>query len=454
MRIVVTGATGFVGRPLVRRLLEAGHVVTAWARDPERARRLLPARCAVVRWDAGGDVDPTALREIDAVVHLAGAGVAEGRWTARRRHAIRESRVAGSRALVRALGALPPGSRPVTLVAASAIGYYGDRGDEVLSERAGGGTGFLAEVCRDWEAEICAAGALGVRTAVLRIGIVLGRGGGALGRMLLPFRLGVGGRLGGGRQWMSWIHLDDLVALLLVAFEEPAAAGPVNAVAPGAVTNAAFTAALARALGRPAVLPVPAVVLRFALGEMSSVLLASQRVAPDAATALGFVARHPDLPGALADLTADLDEELLFEQWVARPPEEVFPFFADPRNLERITPPFLHFRVLEVSTPAVAGGTEIAYRLRLRGIPVGWRSAIEAWEPGRRFVDRQLRGPYARWVHTHEFEPWEGGTIVRDHVRYALPLGALGALVAGPLVRRDLDRIFAFRQERLRELFG
>jgi uncharacterized protein (TIGR01777 family) len=452
MRVVVTGATGFVGTPLVRELLAAGHSVTALTRAVERASRRLPARCQVVAWNPTGVLDPHVLMGADAVVHLAGEGIAAARWSADRKRAIRESRVATSTALVQAMDRLDAGARPRALVAASAIGWYGDRGDAVLDEHSGPGAGFLARVCHDWEQAVFAAQALGVRTSTVRIGVVLGRDGGALQALLPVFRLGLGGRLGWGRQWFSWIHLQDLVGLLRFVIEHPEAAGPINGVAPQPVTNATFAAELGRALHRPALLSVPALVLRAALGEMSTVLLASQRVLPRAAERLGFAFRYPGVRAALDDLCVDPSHELLVEQRLARPPQEVFPFFSDPRNLERITPDFLRFRVLGATTDRIGNGTLIDYALRLHGIPVRWQSRIESWEPNRRFVDLQTRGPYSLWHHAHEFEPDGGGTIVRDRVRYRLPLGALGELIAGRLVRRDLEAVFECRRRRIGEL--
>jgi hypothetical protein len=448
VRVAVTGGTGFVGRTLVDRLLERGHEVTVLSRDPVRAESRLPVRVRV----AGGPAIE-ALQGTDAIVHLAGEGIAGGRWTAARKAAILESRERGTRDLIGALERLPGGDRPRALVAASAIGIYGDRGDTLLDEGAPPGTDFLSDVCRRWEAAAEGARALGVRTAIVRIGIVLGPGGGAVSRMLPPFRLGLGGRLGSGRQWMSWIHLDDLVALLLLAVESEALDGVVNGVAPQPVTNREFTHTLGAVLRRPAPFPVPALALRLALGELSTVLLASQRVAASVAERLRFDFRHPTLAGALAAIVADRDTRVVHEQWLPRAPAELFPFFADPRNLERITPPFLGFRVRQSSTPAVQAGTQLDYRLALHGVPVRWRSRITAWEPPRRFVDEQERGPYARWQHTHDFVPHAGGTIVRDAVRYRLPLGVVGELVAGRLVARDLDRIFAFRRQALARLF-
>lgn len=454
MKLVVTGATGLIGRPLVARLLDAGHTVVAWSRTPDAAARALPARCRVEGWHAGGPIDPARLRGIDAVVHLAGEPVAGRRWTARRRAAIRASRVAGSAALVSALAALPRRERPRTLIAASAIGVYGDRGDEVLDETAAPGDGFLAEVCRAWEAETGRAAALGVRTVALRIGLVLDPRGGLLGSLLPAFRLGLGGRLGGGRQWLSWIHRDDMLHLIERALADADLAGVVNAVAPAPVTNAAFAGALGRALRRPAHLAVPAPLLRLLAGELAGAVLASQRVAPRTALARRMRFRFPEVEAALVDLCADLDERVDVEQWVPLPPEAVFPFYADARNLERITPPFLRFRVRDTSPGPMRDGTLIDYRLRLHGVPVAWRSVIDAWRPNEAFVDRQVRGPYARWHHLHTFAPHAGGTLVRDQVRYRLPLGALGALVAGRLVRRDLARIFDYRRDAVAAIFA
>lgn len=454
MKIVVTGATGFVGRPLVRALLARGHEVIAWTRDPARARIHLPALCAVESWDAHGATDPAKLGGVDAVLHLAGESVAGSRWTKERKHEILASRVDSSRSLVDAMQALPPAGRPRALIAASAIGYYGDRGDELLNESSPAGEGFLADVCRAWEDEVGRAATLGVRTVSIRVGVVLGRDGGALQAMLPPFRLGGGGRVGSGRQWMSWIHLDDLVALFVHALENEQLAGIVNGTAPDPVTNARFTSELGRALSRPTIVPVPAFALRLLLGEMSQILLASQRVAPERARASGFTFRWPELAPALDDLCGDPAHELIFEQWVPRTVDEVFPFFSDARNLEKITPDFLKFNVLKVTPETLGEGTTIDYKLVLRGLPLRWRSVIEEWVPGKKFVDRQVKGPYALWHHTHEFEPARGGTLLRDRVRFAVPIGALGDVVAGGFVMSDVQKIFAYRHEKIEEMFG
>ncbi len=455
MKILVSGATGLVGQHLVRRLLESGHDVTALSRDAGDATLNLPVRCRVHEWTPeNGHLDGSALEGIDAVVHLAGENVGGGRWSAARKRSILRSRVDGTRTLTDAITRLPACARPRVFVSASAIGFYGDRGDEILDETSDSGSGFLSDVCRVWEREARSVEAAGVRWVSLRTGVVLAKESGALPRMLPAFRLGAGARLGNGRQWMSWIHVADLVSLLVFAIENQELQGPVNAVSPTPLTNRDFTRTLARVLRRPAVARVPRMLLRWALGEMSSVVLASQRVIPAAATEAGFRFDYSDLPLALTDLCADAAKELRLEMWIDRPPQEVFPFFADPNNLEAITPRILRFRILRASEGPIHEGALLDYRLRLHGVRLRWRTRVEVWDPPRAFVDAQLRGPYKTWRHTHEFEELDGGTIVRDIVRYELPLGAFGAWIAGRFVEHDLAFIFAYRRTRLLELLG
>jgi uncharacterized protein (TIGR01777 family) len=296
MNITISGASGFIGRRLLKSLAKAGHSLHVLSRH---AGTNLPAGVRISTWDPlKGPPPAESLREADAIIHLAGEPVAQ-RWTAQAKRRIRESRVAGTRNLVEALVTLT--QRPEALICAAAIGYYGSRGDEVLTESSAPGSGFLPEVCVAWEREAQAAEALGVRVVRVRMGLVLDAGGGALQRMLPPFRMGVGGRLGNGRQWMSWIHLEDLAALFQFAVESQVR-GPLNGVAPNPVTNSDFTRELARALGRPAVFPVPGFALRLLFGEMADVLLDSQRVAPGAPEAAGFRFRFPQLAQALAGL--------------------------------------------------------------------------------------------------------------------------------------------------------
>jgi uncharacterized protein (TIGR01777 family) len=292
MRVLMSGASGLLGSAIAR-ALEANRVLVG-----RLVRGGAPSSAAHIRWDPGKALD--LIPGFDGVIHLAGESVV-GRWTAAKKARIRDSRVLGTRTLAEAIARVEP--KPRVFLAASAIGYYGDRGDEILREESASGTGFLAEVCREWEDAAEPAMQAGIRVVHLRIGVVLSKQGGALDKMLLPFRLGLGGKLGSGRQWMSWIHVDDIVSAVQHALSNEAVRGPVNLVAPNPVTNAEFTATLGKALSRPAVLPAPAFALRLALGEMADgALLASARVEPARLLASGYVFRFRELQTALENI--------------------------------------------------------------------------------------------------------------------------------------------------------
>jgi uncharacterized protein (TIGR01777 family) len=295
--ILVSGAAGLIGARLVAALLRDGVALRALSRDP--SARHLDARVEAHAWN-GRDAPREALAGSRAVVHLAGEPVFAGLLTAARRRRILASRVESTRSLAAGIAQLPSDERPSALICASAVGFYGSRGDEVLDETSPRGTGFLADVCEEWEAAARESEALGVRTVCLRTGIVLAREGGALPAMALPFRFGLGGRLGDGRQWFPWIHADDLVALAIAALEDERYRGPLNGVAPEPVTNAALTRALGRVLHRPGCLSVPAFALRLALGDLSAELLGSRRVVPRRALEADFAFRYTEIDAALS----------------------------------------------------------------------------------------------------------------------------------------------------------
>jgi hypothetical protein len=297
MQIAITGGSGFIGRRLIARLEGEGHTVRLLGR---RRPAWLDASHEFASWDATAGKTPP-LDGIGAVIHLAGEPVAQ-RWTTAAKDRMWRSRVDGTRSIVQAIG--DAARRPEVLISASAIGYYGFRGDEELTEQSAAGTGFLPELSVAWEKESQAAAALGVRVVNPRIGIVLGLEGGALQQMLLPFQLGIGGRLSDGQQWMSWIHLDDVVGLIVHYLAPAKPAGPVNATAPNPVRNSEFTRLLAHALHRPAILPVPGFALKLLFGEMACVILGSQRVLPARAQRDGYRFQYPDLAGALKNLLA------------------------------------------------------------------------------------------------------------------------------------------------------
>ncbi|MCU1463564.1 MAG: hypothetical protein JWO37_3639 [Acidimicrobiales bacterium] len=294
MRVIVTGSQGFIGSALVARLVADGHAVTRLVRTPSPGS-------GEAAWDIErGIIDAAALEGHDAAVHLAGAGIADSRWTDEQKRAIRDSRTRGTDLLARTLGGLS--APPAVLASGSAIGIYGDRGRETLTEASPPGVGFLADVVVDWEAATAPAVAAGLRVVLLRSGIVLAGTGGALGKQLLPFKLGLGGRLGSGSQYQSWISLDDEVGAILHALSDATLAGPVNLTGPEPVTNIAFTKALGAALHRPTFVPVPMAGLRLVYGRqlVEEMLLASQRVIPAALERSGFRFVHRTVDEALA----------------------------------------------------------------------------------------------------------------------------------------------------------
>ena len=297
MEVTVTGASGLIGRALVSALLARGERVTVLSRDPERAN--LPVGVNTERWDPLSEPAPAgALEGRDAVLHLAGEPVAQ-RWSETAKQAIRDSRVTGTANLLAGLRALGPADRPGLLISSSAIGYYGAHGIEPIDEEAPAGEGFLAEVCEDWESAARAAGELGARTVQLRTGVVLDRDGGALAKMLPPFRLGLGGPVAGGRQYVAWIHLDDVVGMMLAALSDERWSGPFNATAPEPATNRELSHALGAALHRPAILPVPGLALRVLYGEMAEIVTAGVRAVPAKALVLGYQFTHQELGEAL-----------------------------------------------------------------------------------------------------------------------------------------------------------
>lgn len=479
MRIFITGGTGFIGRALVPVLQRDGHTVVVWSRSEQRARARLGADIEVVRATDAPDDLVSAVATCDAVVNLAGEPILGGRWTHRRRQILTASRVGVTDRLVQAMARST--RRPGVFVSGSAVGYYGDRGTEPLTEASAPGQGFLADLARAWEDAARKATALGVRVVQVRTGVVLGRDGGALAQMLPPFRLGLGGPVGTGRQGFPWIHLHDLVRIIAATLSDNRYVGAINAVAPESIDNRAFARALGRTLRRPAVLPVPAVALHAMCGEASTTLLSSQFVLPAALQSLGFSFAFPTVQTALTDIVGGVDvqvrsvedttsagrsatgrryletrrptHELVVTTRLASPVDQAFPFFSKAENLGLLTPASMGFSITG-GPPAIGEDAAIEYRLRVGGVPIAWRSRIVNWTPGERFVDFQETGPYRSWWHEHSFRRDGTSTVMEDRVRYAPPLGPLGRLANRLFIAPMLRRIFQYRADVIRLRFG
>jgi uncharacterized protein (TIGR01777 family) len=453
-----------VGAALGIALARQGHRLRHDCRDPAAVRKATAFPCRLFGWN---DI-PSAVAGAEVVVHLAGEPVADKAWTAAQKRAIRDSRVETTAKLVAAIVAAPPADRPRRFIQASAIGFYGDRGDEWLGEDSAPGNDFLSDVCREWEGATVPLAKARVPTTIVRIGVVLAREGGFLPRLSSMATSFLGDIPGDGRQWFSWIHLRDLVRLLATivaaSIEEDgdgdtaAWDGAFNAVAPHPVRFADFNRALTEHLRVRRGLKIPVPLLKLVLGARTELAVVSQRVSAQKLADRGFRFDIPRLGPALADILpqpeAPRASYLVAKQWLPRPPAELWPFFQDETNLELLTPPSVRFKTQGKSTANLAAGTDIDYRLRIRGVPCRWRTRITEWEPGVRFVDEQRRGPYAIWRHTHEFEPLAGGTLMTDTVAYRLPLLPAGGLLAGALVNSDVRKIFAYRRQQAARIFG
>jgi len=479
MRIFVTGATGFIGRALTLRLLGAGHEVSAWVRSEARAANLLGPEVRLAAASGGAQALSAEVARAEAVVNLAGEPILGGRWNAVRREALAHSRIALTTSIADAIGRA--NQRPAVLVSASAVGYYGDRGEEVVDERSAPGEDFLAGLCRRWEEAALRAEQAGARVFIPRIGIVLGLEGGALAQMLQPFQFGAGGPIGSGRQFMPWIDLSDLVELLATALEDHRYTGPAIAAAPAPVTNREFATTLGRVLHRPSLLPVPTLALRAIFGEGASILTSGQRVNPARLKELGFKWRFEKLEAALRHILVEDDPAigalgaasaqpqtpdgsgylnnhrpcflLRHATRVDAPIEQVFAFFSKPQNLGVMTPADMRFQIKGAMPQELAQGTRIEYTLRAGPLPIHWRTHIETWQPPRLFIDSQESGPYRCWWHEHHLHPDGNATLMEDRVYFAPPFGKLGALASHALVMPALRRIFRFRAQAMKLRF-
>lgn len=460
MKLLITGATGFIGSRLVEKLLLSGHELVCLTRNIDTAKTKLPLPVNFVEWSIFEKEAQNILADVEGVFHLAGENVGEKRWSAKQKQHILNSRQKISQNLVEKVNQFAQSCK--FFISASAIGYYPDsRGESWIDESTKPDNNFLANVCVNWENATKSLNS-NIRKVTLRIGVVLGHDGGMLKKLVPIYRNGLGGPVGSGNQWMSWIHVDDVVNMFKFAMNNEELEGTYNAVAPNPIQYKDFNKILSQYTQRPAWFKVPSFVLKLVMGDASILALSSQRISSSKIQSYGFEFHFQTMDSALKNIC---EFNLLppkkkksfhhYErrvQFVDKPIDEVFVFFKKATNLEKITPPFLNFKVLSQSTPQIQEGTRFKYQLKLHGLPIRWTTIITEWKDNEKFVDFQKTGPYQVWYHRHIFIPLGKGTLMVDEVRYRLPLGMLGELFGLSFVKKDVKNIFNYRQKVIGDL--
>lgn len=449
MKILVTGGTGFVGTKLCERLLLEGHKVDVITRDAKRAKEKLMLPINFIQ----GNLAKESIKlpsDYDGVINLMGENIGEKKWNEKQKEIILKSRRDSTKNLYNSL----KNNDGKFFIQASAIGFYKDSdGDEVLNEDSPSTQHFLSQVCQEWERESKQFKKLFKSHLIVRIGVVLGYDGALMHKLLPLYRLGLGGQLASGKQWMSWIHVLDLVGLINFAIQKNLN-GIVNAVAPEPIQNKEFNRQLATYTNRPAFFRVPKFALKIIMGDQSYLALSSQRISSKLSQ-MDFKFKFPALADALKEIcsyyTLPPSNELSFHhrlrqvQYIDMPIEKVFDFFSEAKNLERITPEYLNFRITYQSTEKITNKTIFKYKLKVHGMPVKWKTEIINWETNKLFTDYQMKGPYKVWHHTHYFYKIGDGTLMIDDVFYKLPFRFLGEFFGLWLVKKDVPDIFNYR---------
>ena len=467
MKILITGATGLVGKDLGKKLSELGHELIAVSRSKEKALLDLPFACEIVEWNGGVTPFPTHLiPSLDAVVNLMGENLADHRWNKETKKRFYESRVTSTATLVKALSPL----HPKVWIQGSAIGFYGAMAQEenanAFDEFSPKGSDFLAQLCDEWEQAIDPLPAP-IRRVILRTGVVLSHRGGAAPKMISPMLMGLGGSLGSGRQHMSLIHLADVVNFICFALEnkntKTEVKGVFNLVANESIAQKELNQRLCALLHVRVGPSVPAFALKLVVGEMAEVLLENQPVISKRLSEVSYKLEYPSVDAILQEIAHWYQDPFdpkksafvqYSEQLVQRPLPELFSFFMSPKNLEAITPPWISIQITRISSEEVKAGTEIEYSMKVHGVPMKWVTDICIWDPPHRFVDNQRKGPYSLWYHEHAFKAVAQGVLMTDWVRYRLPAGRVGATLGSSKIKSDVDAIFQFRREYIQKEFG
>ena len=479
MKVIITGATGFIGSELVSFLRGKGHSVTAMVRNPEKASEQLGAGVSLLTFGDSDDELASAFEETDAIVNLTGRPLAPTRWSKSKKRDFYESRVGVTERIVSIMESCE--TPPATLISASAVGYYGDRGNEEITEQSKIGQSYLSELCDSWEKAALKAQNFGTRVCMLRLGVVLGRESGFLNQMSLPFEMGVGSYVGDGGQWVPWIHYFDLLRIIDFTINDEDIFGPINCTAPNPVTSKCFSQCLAKILGAKIVIGLPSFCLKLVFAEGETVLTNSQNALPNSLLRRNFKFTYGELEAALLEecapagvninrvdsmeepfdpstkyskklSKADYKIETSVKLDVSR--EAAFAFFSSPFNLGSATPKWMEFHITE-SPLEVLEGSEFEYKIKLGILPVKWRTEIVKWTPDDLFIDYQKKGPYSLWWHQHRIvADGDSSCRMEDKVLYKVPGWILGRFLHKYLIKSLLLRIFSYRNKVIQMRFG
>ena len=454
MKVLVTGATGLIGRKLVEKLYLKGHNdINVLSRRPEIAREEINVPVKSYFWDPEKkELDEDSLNGVDSIIHLAGSSLSNGVWNEERKKSIFNSRVYGTSLL---LDALNKKSHTLSsFISASAIGVYGDQGSETIDESCGNGRGFLANVCFDWEG-VLFNHKFNTRKVSLRTGVVLSPDGGALNKILKPFQMGLGGKFGSGEQYMSWIHIDDIVNMYIYAINHNIE-GVFNAVSPVPVSNLQFTHEMGTALNRPTLFSVPEKSLEILMGEMSELLLNSINVSSSRIQKHGFKFHFSDISKALNNLLHDTNKgQNKFRKfhWVKEDVDKVFDFFTHNKNIQKLVSKNSDI-LLTSNDTKYSKGSVIDHQFNLYGIPLRWKSLVSHFSKDRRYTDIQFSGPYKKWVHNQVIKPFNGGTLIMDEVAYSFPFSIFTDLITSNKVKKDIESLYNYKSNKLSDMLG
>ena len=479
MNVIIAGATGFIGSELVSFLHGKGHLVTAMVRNPEKAAEQLGAGVNMLAFSDSDDDLARAFGRADAIVNLTGRPVAPVRWSKSKKKDFYESRVGVTERIVSIMENCE--TPPSVLISASAVGYYGDRGDEKITEQSEIGGGYLSELCDAWEKAALKAQNFGTRVCTLRLGVVLGREAGFLNQLSLPFEMGIGSYVGDGRQWVPWIHYFDLLRIIELSINDEGIFGPLNCTAPNPVRSKSFSKCLAKILGAKIVIGFPSICLKLVFADGEEVLTNSQNALPDVLMRKNFKFIYDQLENALIEectpdkvsvvkvdpIKESFDSSFKYSRKLFKADykietsvslrvnsEAAFNFFSSPLNLGLATPKWMGFQITE-SPPKIMQGSEFEYKIKLGLLPMKWRTEIVKWSPDDLFIDFQKRGPYSLWWHQHRIVP-EGDSRCRmeDQVFYKVPGWFVGRIVHKYLIKNMLIRIFSYRRKIIQMRFG